>query len=123
LRFRTISNFVGNCTGRSRLRAAQDAIDIGGGATPVVYQVDSVGELGIGRLVLDRRYLGSGRRRYDQRAMSEHPLIRHYDKAASRLVPKGRDGRFDVYVAMILEANQVRSALGQPRLAHCPFAA
>jgi hypothetical protein len=37
------------------------------------------------------------------------------DKAASRLAPKGDDGRFDVYVAMILEANQVRSALGQPR--------
>jgi hypothetical protein len=26
--------------------------------------------------------------------------IRHDDKAASGLAPKGRDGRFDLYVAM-----------------------
>jgi hypothetical protein len=44
LRFTTISNFVGNCTGKiDRLRAAQDAIDIGGGTTKDVYPVGPVG--------------------------------------------------------------------------------
>jgi hypothetical protein len=32
--------------------------------------------------------------------MRGHKRIRHDDKAASRLAPKGRNGRFDLYVAM-----------------------
>jgi hypothetical protein len=32
--------------------------------------------------------------------MIHHECIRHDDKAASRLAPKGRDGRFDFCVAM-----------------------
>src|SRR6516225_2419391 len=43
------------------LVGAQNAIDIGGGATPNVYPVDSVGEQaavsGKGRLRIDRRYV------------------------------------------------------------------
>src|SRR6516164_8762293 len=57
----------------ARLRAAQNAIDISGGATPAVYLVGSVGEQtaisGIVRSVIDRRYVVSGRRRYDQRVL------------------------------------------------------
>jgi hypothetical protein len=33
-------------------------------------------------------------------AMLVHECIRHDDKAASRLAPKGDDGRFDLHVAM-----------------------
>ena len=54
-----------------RLRAAQNAIDIGGGATKDVYLVGSVGEQaavsGKVRYVIDRRYVVSGRRHYDLR--------------------------------------------------------
>jgi hypothetical protein len=32
--------------------------------------------------------------------MCEREYIRHDDKAASRIAPKGDDGRFDFYVAM-----------------------
>jgi hypothetical protein len=32
--------------------------------------------------------------------MQAHEYIRHNDKAASRLAPKGCDGRFDFYVAV-----------------------
>src|SRR5215470_15234020 len=53
-----------------------------------------------GRLRIDRRYVVSGRRRYDRRAMRGHEYIRHDDKPASRLAPKGRDGRFDFYIDM-----------------------
>ena len=49
---------------------------------------------------IDRRYVVSGGRRYDRRAIRERKVIRDDDKAASRLAPKGDDGRFDVYVAM-----------------------
>src|SRR5215475_1891904 len=87
----------------ARLRAAQNAIDISGGATPVVYEVDSVGEQaavsGKGRFAIDRRYVVSGRRQYDRRAMRDRKYIRHDDKAATRLAPKGDDGRFDLSVA------------------------
>jgi hypothetical protein len=31
--------------------------------------------------------------------MRDRKYIRHDDKAASRLAPEGRDGRFDLYVA------------------------
>src|SRR6516165_10305042 len=76
----------------ARLLAAQNAIDIGAGATPRVYQVDSVGEQaavsGKLRSYIDRRYLVSGRCRYDRRAMCERESTRD-DKAASRLAPKG----------------------------------
>jgi len=34
------------------------------------------------------------------RAMREHECIRHDNKAASQLTPKGKDGHFDVFVAM-----------------------
>jgi hypothetical protein len=51
-------------------------------------------------LLIDRWYVVSGRGQYDRRAMSAHKSIRHDDKAASRLAPQGRDGRFDFYVAM-----------------------
>ena len=85
------------------LRAAQNAIDIRGGTTKGVYLIDSVGEQaavsGKDRLVIDRRYVVPGRRQYDWRAMHERESI-HDDKAASRLPPKGVDGRFDLYVAM-----------------------
>ena len=84
--------------------AAHDAIDIGGGATIVVYQVGSVREQaavsGIVRMRIDRRYVVSGRRRYDRRAMEAREIIRQDDKAASRLAPKGDDGRFDFYVVV-----------------------
>src|SRR5262249_49009570 len=50
----------------ARLRAAQNAIDVAGGATKGVYQVGSVREQtavsGEVRLVIDRRYVVSGRR-------------------------------------------------------------
>ena len=86
-----------------RLRAAQNAIDISGGMTKGVYLVDSVGEQSAVsdkvRIRIDRRYVVSGRRRYYRRAMRDREYIRHDDKAASRLAPKGDDGRFDVYVA------------------------
>ena len=49
---------------------------------------------------MDRRYVVSGRRRYDRRAMPDRECIPYGDKAASRLAPKGDDGRFDLYVAM-----------------------
>ena len=32
--------------------------------------------------------------------MRDHKCIRHDDKAASRLAPKGDNGLFDLYVAM-----------------------
>jgi hypothetical protein len=38
-------------------------------------------------------------RQYERRAMRDQECVRHHDKAASGLAPKGRDGRFDVYVA------------------------
>jgi hypothetical protein len=72
-----------------------------GDTTPVVSRVDSVRERTAvsskGRKVRDRRYVVSGRRRYDRRAI--HEFIRHYDKTASRLAPKGDDGGFHFYVA------------------------
>ena len=52
------------------------------------------------RCVIDRRYVVSGRRRYDRRAMRDYESIRYDDKAASRLVPKGDDDHFDFYDAM-----------------------
>jgi hypothetical protein len=48
---------------------------------------------------IDRRYVVSGRRRYYRRAMRDHEYIRHDDKAASRVAPKGVDGLFDLSVA------------------------
>src|SRR5262249_44086008 len=111
LRFTTISNLVGNCTGRSPgFSPRQDAIHIGGGATPGVYQVGSVGEqtaaYGIVRCRIDRRYLVPGRRRYDRGAMCGlEEYIRHEDKPASRLAPKGDDGRCDLRVAMYGRSN------------------
>src|SRR5215831_40506 len=87
----------------ARLRAAQKAIDISGGTTKAIYPVGSVGEQtavsGKDRVRIDRRYIVSGRRRYDRSAMRDQECIRHDDKAASRLTPKGGDGRFDLYVA------------------------
>jgi hypothetical protein len=57
------------------LLAAQDAIHIGGGATHRVCLGGSVGEQatvsGKERLRIDRRYVVSGRRRYDRRAMRD----------------------------------------------------
>src|SRR5262249_44114472 len=89
----------------ARLLAAQDAIDIGGDTTPVVWLVDSVGEQaavsGPDRCPIDRRYVVSGRRQYDRCAMrGREEYIRHDDKAASQLAPKGHDGRFDLCVAV-----------------------
>jgi hypothetical protein len=88
----------------ARLLAAQNAINIGGGATKEVYRVGSVGDQtalsGIGRLVIDRWYVVSGRRRYDRRAMPEHESARHLDAPSSRLAPKGDNGRFDLGVAV-----------------------
>src|SRR5262249_12929679 len=88
----------------ARLRAAQNAIDIGGGATEVVYQVGSVGKQaavsGKERLRIDCRYVVLGRRQYDRRGMHIHEHIRYDDEAASQLTPKGDDGRFDFSVVM-----------------------
>src|SRR5262245_38740281 len=85
------------------LLAAQNAIDIGGGATNGVYRVGPVGDQaavsGKVRQPIYRRYVVSGRRRYDRRAMPECEPPRHDGKAASRLASKGDDGRFDFYVA------------------------
>src|SRR6516165_4970090 len=88
----------------ARLRAAQNAIHVGGGATIEVYRVGSVGEQaavsGKLRCPIDCRYVVSGGGRYDRHAMHERESIRHDDKAASRLTPKGDDGRFDFTVAV-----------------------
>src|SRR6516162_4343135 len=65
----------------ARFLAAQDAIDIGGGATIVVYHVGSVGEQtavsGKVRRPKNRRDVAPGRRQYDQRAMCGYGPIRH----------------------------------------------
>src|SRR6516164_3032183 len=86
------------------LFAAQNAIDISRGATNKVYLVGSVGEQtavsGKVSLPRDRRYVVSGRRRYDRCAMHVRENIRYDDKAASRLAPNVPDGRFDLYIAM-----------------------
>src|SRR6516162_10303463 len=83
----------------ARLLAAQDAIHISGGAAIVVYRVGSIGEQTAlsdkARPGIDGRYVVPGRRRYDH-----GPSARRDDKAASRLAPKGRDGRFDLSVAV-----------------------
>src|SRR6478609_8062160 len=75
----------------ARLLAAQNAIDIGGGATKDIQRVGAIGEQAAasdkGRYVIDRRYVVSGRRQYYRRAMSEREHIWHDDKAASRLAP------------------------------------
>src|SRR6516165_8679057 len=86
------------------LLAAQNAIDIRGGATKEVYLVGSVGEQtavsGKGRSIIDRRYVVPASRQYDRSAMRAHECIRDDNKAASRLAPKGDDGRFDLRVAV-----------------------
>src|SRR6516164_7197283 len=68
-----------------------------------VYLVDSVGEQtavsGKDRGRIDRRYVVSGRRCYDRRAMQAREWVRFDDKAASRLAPQGVDGGLDLYVA------------------------
>src|SRR6516165_3330414 len=88
----------------ARLLAAQNAIDIGCCTTNGVCLVDSVGEQpavsGKVRSPIDRRYVVSGRRQYDRRATHVCEHTRHDDKAASRLAPKGGDGRFDLYGVM-----------------------
>ena len=87
----------------ARLRSAQDAVDIGGGATIGVYPVGSVGEQiavpGKVRCRINRRYIVSGGSQYDRRAMHERECIPRDDETASRLAPKGDDGRFDFCVA------------------------
>src|SRR6516162_11049068 len=81
----------------ARLRAAQNTIDIGGGAMEGVCHVVSIGEQaavsGKFRQVVERRYVVPGRRQYDPRSMHDREPIRHDDKAGSRLAPKGDDGR------------------------------
>src|SRR5262249_21664776 len=87
----------------ARLLAAQNAIHIRGGATKDVYIVRSVGEQGAvsgkSSIRINRRYVVSGRRRYDRRAMRARECIPNNDNAPSRLAPKGDDGGFDFYVA------------------------
>ena len=72
-----------------------------GGTTIEVYRVGCVGEQATVsdkvRCVIDRRYVVSGRRHYDRRAMRECECVRYDDKAASWLAPKGDDGRFDLW--------------------------
>src|SRR5215471_15325461 len=69
----------------ARLLAAQNAINVGGGATKDVYLIGCVGEQaavsGIVRLHIDRRYVVSGRRRYDRRAMHEREWVPDDNKA------------------------------------------
>jgi hypothetical protein len=49
----------------------------------------------------DDRYVVSGGHQYDRRTMrGRESTIRHDDKAASRLAPKGDDRRFDLFVVM-----------------------
>ena len=71
---------------------------------PGVYMIGSVGEQtaisGKERKPIDCRYVVSGRGQYDRRAMNDQKHIRHYHKAASRLMPKTNDGRFDLCVAV-----------------------
>jgi len=50
---------------------------------------------------MDRQYVVPSRRRYDRRAMRVREYIRHDDKAAFRLAPKGDDGRFDLCFAVL----------------------
>src|SRR6516165_3943818 len=68
----------------ARLLAEQNAIHIGGGTTKEVYRVGSVGEQSavsrIVRLRIDRRYVVSGRRQYDRRAMPGREYIRNDDQ-------------------------------------------
>ena len=52
------------------------------------------------RKVIDRRYVVSGRRQYDRRAMHGRECVRDDDKAASLLAAEGHNGRFDLSVAM-----------------------
>jgi hypothetical protein len=70
-----------------------NAIDISGGAAKAVYPVGSVGEQAAvsdkERLDIDGRYVVSGGRHYDRRAMREREYIPHDDKPASRLAAKG----------------------------------
>ena len=86
----------------ARLRAAQNTIHIGGGATKDVYLVDSVGKQtavsGKDIPPIDRRYVVLGRCQYDRRAMHGREYIRQDGKTASWLVPKGDDGLFGLYV-------------------------
>src|SRR5262249_3816062 len=88
----------------ARFRTAQNAIDISGGTTKGVYLIDSVGEQpavsGKERSRIDRRYVVSGRGRYDRRAMHGRECIRHDEEATARLARQGDDGRFDFSVAM-----------------------
>jgi hypothetical protein len=69
-----------------------------------VYQVGCVGKQtaisGEDRLPIDRRYVVSGRRQYDWRAMHPHECIRHDENAASPSAPEGYDGGFDLCVAI-----------------------
>jgi hypothetical protein len=51
-------------------------------------------------LRIDRRYVVSGRRQYDRRAIYRREYLGHDDKAAPRLAPKAYDGRFDFYIAV-----------------------
>src|SRR6516164_9030155 len=104
LRFTAISYFTGNCTGRSpafaprRMRstkvAARRKLSTWSGPGEQAAVSDKV------RCDIDRRYVVSGRRKYDRHAMRDHEWIRRDDKAASRLAPKGDDGRFNLYVVM-----------------------
>ena len=81
-----------------------ESAHIGGGAAPDIYKVGSVGEQAAVsdklRLRIDRRYVVSGRRQYERRTMRDRECIRHDDKAAPGLTPKGRDVRFDLCVAV-----------------------
>jgi hypothetical protein len=51
-------------------------------------------------LRIDRRYVVSGCRRYDRRAMHGRECIRGNDKATVPLAPNVPDGRFDLYIAV-----------------------
>jgi hypothetical protein len=83
-----------------RLRPAEERDEF---APKEVYQIDSVGEQaavsGKDRSRIDRRYVVSGRRRYDRRAIQAREWVRYDDKAAARLAPQGVDGGFDLYIA------------------------
>ena len=98
------SRIDGGTAKPSAVAALQNAMEIGGGATPDVYEIDSVGEQaavsGNERGRINRRHIVSGSRRYDRRAMCERESTRYGEKPASRLAPKGDNGRFDFYVAM-----------------------
>jgi hypothetical protein len=87
-----------------RLGATENAIGIGDGAANKVCVVGAVGKQsavsGKYGLLRNRWYMVTSCQHYDCRAMDQHGTIRHHDEAASGLMSKRGDDRFDFGVVM-----------------------